>query len=131
MPDSSAVTAGTNATATQYNDLRKDAIASKKAITTDSDGATITFDMTSSSNHEVTLGNNRTLAVSNVSIGQIFTIKLIQDATGSRTVTWFSGISWAGGSAPVLTTTASKADRFVFVCTALNTYEGHIVGQNI
>ncbi len=101
------------------------------AVTADSDGATITFDMTSSNFHTVTLAGNRTLAVSNVSVGQIFYLRLLQDATGSRTVTWFSTIKWAGAAAPTLTTTASRADLFAFVCTASNTYDGFIVGQNI
>ncbi len=101
------------------------------AFTTDTYASTITFDMSASNNHNVTLTGNATLALSNVSTGQIFTIKLIQDSTGSRTVTWFSTISWAGGTAPTLTTTANKADRFIFVCTGSGTYEGFIVGQNI
>lgn len=81
--------------------------------------------------HNVVLGGNRTLALSNVSVGQIFTIRLTQDATGSRTVTWFTTIKWAGGSAPTLTTTVNKADTFIFICTSANNYDGYIVGQNV
>ena len=58
-------------------------------------------------------------------------LRLLQDGTGSRTVTWFSTIKWAGGSAPTLTTTASKADVFGFLCTATDAYDGFVVGQNI
>jgi hypothetical protein len=47
--------------------------------------------------------------------GQKYSLKLCQDGTGSRTVTWWaSTIKWAGGSAPILTTTASKCD--VVIC---------------
>lgn len=105
--------------------------ASYGDYTSDSDGATVTFDMSVSNKHTVTITANRTLAVSNVSTGQVFLITVKQDGTGSRTVTWFSGISWAGGSTPTLTTTASKADTFGFLCTAANTYYGFIIGQNI
>ena len=100
---------------------------------TETDGATVTFDQRNSHKQRVVLGGNRTLALSNVPSvnGYVFTLKLVQDATGSRTVTWFSGISWAGGSAPTLTTTANKADRFTFFRTGSSTYEGHVVGQNI
>lgn len=42
--------------------------------------------------------------------GQVLIRNLIQDGTGSRTVTWFPTINWAGGSAPTLTTTESRAD---------------------
>lgn len=100
-------------------------------LVTDTDGTTITFDLEEAGIHSVTLGGNRTLAVSNVSIGQVFIIKLIQDGTGSRTVNWFSTINWAGGSAPTLTTTANKADVFGFICTGTNSYDGFIVGQNL
>lgn len=101
------------------------------AYTSDSDGATVTFDMTSSNVHTVTLAGNRTLAVSNVSVGQPFIIRLVQDATGSRTVTWFSTIKWPGGSAPTLTTTASRVDTFGFICTSSNNYDGYIIGQDL
>lgn len=100
-------------------------------ITADSDAATITFNMATSNIHTVTLGDNRTLAVSNTTAGQVFLIRLLQDGTGSRTVTWFSTIKWVGGSAPTLTTTASKADMFGFLCTSTNNYDGYVVGQNL
>lgn len=99
----------------------------------DSDGATITFDLGSGAyrKHAVTLGGNRTLALSNALTGMAFIISLTQDGTGSRTVTWFSTIKWAGGSAPTLTTTASKRDVFGFICTGSGTYDGFVVGSNI
>lgn len=100
-------------------------------ITSNTDGATITFDLATSNLHTVTLGDNRTLALSNVSVGQCFIIRLVQDGTGSRTVTWFSTIKWAGGSAPTLTTTLNKTDVFGFLCTGSGTYDGFIVGQNL
>ena len=104
---------------------------SVQALTTDSDGATVTFDMSASNVHQVTLAGNRILVVSNTSTGQLFIIKLIQDGSGSRTVTWFSTIKWAGGTTPTLTTTASKADTFGFIVTGSNTFDGFIIGQNI
>lgn len=63
------------------------------AITTDTDGSTVTFDCSPSggNRHQVTLGGNRTLALSNYSTGQMILLDLIQDGTGSRTVTWFTG----------------------------------------
>jgi len=77
------------------------------------------------------LGGNRTLALSNSAAGKVFILRLLQDGTGSRTVTWFGTIKWAGGSAPTLTTTASKADTFGFICTSTDNYDAYIVGQNI
>ena len=105
--------------------------ATKPALEANSDGATVTFDLNEANVHTVTLGGNRTLAISNETAGQCFIIKLIQDGTGSRTVTWFSTIKWAGGTAPTLTTTADKADTFGFLCTGTDTYDGFVIGQNI
>jgi len=44
--------------------------------------------MAASNVHTVVLGGNRTLAVSNTSVGQSFILRLVQDGTGSRTVTF-------------------------------------------
>lgn len=100
-------------------------------ITADSDGATITFNLATSNIHSVTLGGNRTLALSNEHVGQCFMLRLQQDGTGSRTVTWFTTIKWAGGVAPTLTTTINKADMFGFVVTSAGNYDGFIIGQNL
>lgn len=100
--------------------------------TANADAATITFDMSNSKRHMVTLGGNRILAVSNVSVGDVFLVRLLQDGSGSRTVTWWSGIKWAnGGGLPGLTTTNGKADLYGFFCTAAGAYDGFIVGSNI
>ena len=100
-------------------------------ITADSDGATVTFNLATSNIHSVTLGGNRTLALSNAAVGECFILRLLQDGTGSRTVTWFTTIKWAGGSAPTLTTTANKADMLGFVVTSSGNYDGFVVGANI
>lgn len=127
--NSSDVTAGTNATATQYNNLRKDLRNAIKDLQSNSDGATITFDLSTGAFHTVTLGDNRTLALSNVTSGQSFLIILKQDGTGTRTVTWWGSIKWANATVPVLTTTASRYDIFAFFYDGTN-YYGSIVGQN-
>lgn len=103
----------------------------KETITNDTDGSTITFDLSASSIHFVTLGGNRTFALSNPTTGQRFMVRPLQDSSGSRTITWWSGISWAGGTPPTPTATADKADLFGFLCTGTNTYDGFIMGQNI
>ncbi|MGM9473200.1 fibronectin type III domain-containing protein [Pseudarthrobacter sp. YS3] len=42
-------------------------------------------------------------------------LALVQDATGSRTVTWPAGIRWAGGTVPTLSTGGGATDLFTFV----------------
>lgn len=95
------------------------------------DAATITFDCSVSNVFTpLQLGGNRTLAVSNDTDGQIFDVVLKQDSAGSRTVTWWSGILWEGGTVPTLTTTVNKRDWFRFLRLSSGVYLGKIVGQN-
>jgi hypothetical protein len=93
------------------------------------DGATITWDVGSSPVAKVTLGGNRTLsAPTNSASGQFISLTVIQDGTGSRLLTWNSAYEFTGDVAPTLTTTASKADVFVFK------YNGTVwleVGKNL
>ena len=88
---------------------------SKQNFITLTDGATVTVDFSASANNQVTLGGNRTLVFSNPEVGQIYCLKVIQDSTGSRTLTYPSTVVWAGGSAPTLTTTASYNDMIYFI----------------
>ena len=134
--DAAAAIAVTKISGTAVNLSSTQSLTGKKTfastvgtVTADSDDTTITFNMNTSNIHSVTLGGNRTLAVSNVASGQSFIIILKQDGTGSRTVTWWSGIKWAGAAAPTLITTASRWDIFAFLYDGTN-YYGSIVGQN-
>jgi hypothetical protein len=100
-------------------------------ITTNTDGATVTFNLSVTDKHIVTLGGNRTLAVSNVQDGQAFIIILKQDATGGRTVTWWNNILWPAGFQPVLTVTGDKHDVFSFLRVSSSLYLGFIIGQEL
>jgi len=83
--------------------------------TTLTDGATINWNMSTQSVCKVTLGGNRTLAApTNGSSGQFASILVIQDGTGSRTLTWNAVYEFASDTAPTLTATASLGDLFVF-----------------
>ena len=96
----------------------------------DTDGGTISFNLAYSNKHRVTLAGDRTLEIVADSCfpGQVFMIKLIQDGTGGRTVTWFSTINWAGGTEPTLATDPGASDTFLFVQTGTDTYDGYLVG---
>jgi hypothetical protein len=93
-------------------------------IAADADAATVTFDMSAADVHAVTLGGNRALALANDMVGQTFRVVLRQDATGGRTVTWWSGILWPGGTAPTLSAAPNKRDVFSFLKTAAGEYLG-------
>ncbi len=99
---------------------------------TPSNGGTATLNLALGNIHHITMpAGNITIAISNGTAGQCFIIRILQDSVGGRTVTWFTTIRWVGGSAPSLTTGASKADTLGFEITGTNTYDGFIVGQNI
>jgi len=95
------------------------------------DAATVDINLSQRGIFSLTLGGNRTLTVSNETVGQVFIVRLRQDGVGSRLITWFSTVNWAGGSAPTLTTTINKDDVFAFIVTAAATYSGFVVGQNV
>ena len=80
--------------------------------------------------YKLTMTQDNTLTVSNATVGDVIRLILAQDGSGSHTPTFFSTISWSGGSAPTVTSTASKSDMYVFVITSAGNYAGFIVGQN-
>jgi hypothetical protein len=93
------------------------------------DGTTVTWDASTAPVCKLTLGGNRTLsAPTNGATGQFISIAVIQDATGSRTLTWNSVYEFTGDTAPTLTTTVSKADLFVF---RYNGTVWHEMGRNL
>lgn len=112
-PTDAQMWAGTD-TATRVSPRRLATAAAPQTLT---DGATTTWDMSAGFNAKWTLGGNRTLAVSNPIKGWTYSLGVIQDATGSRTVTWPSSFDWGTTGAPTLTTTASKRDRITLFCT--------------
>ena len=79
------------------------------------DGATINWDTDSGQLATVTLGGNRTMAApTNLENGAYYGLRVIQDGTGSRTVSFNAAYEFKDDTAPTLTTTAAKGDLFVF-----------------
>lgn len=105
--------------------------ASSNVLITDPYLSSILLDLNASNIHKIVLKGNPTLSLKNVSIGQSFTLRLVQDTTGTRTVTWFSTIHWPAATPPTLTTTASHWDVFEFLCTAEDQFDGYIKGANL
>ena len=73
-------------------------------------GTAITLDLLNGMAQRLTLTGNATLTINNPISGTRYTLVLIQDGTGNRTVTWPGTLLWQGGAAPTLTTTGGKAD---------------------
>ena len=85
-------------------------------IQTVTSASTVTLDFATSVNYTLTLGHNVTLAnPSNLTPGQSGSIFLVQDGTGSRTVTFGSNWDFASGTAPTLSTAASSVDRVDYI----------------
>ena len=80
-----------------------------------SDASTISWNALTQPVAKVTLGGNRTMGAASGGVaGQFVSLLVIQDGTGSRTLTWNAAYEFASDTAPTLTTTASKGDLFVF-----------------
>lgn len=86
-----------------------------QAFVTLTDGASITPDLSAGINYSVTIGGNRTLeAPTSVTEGKRGIIRVIQDATGNRTLSWNSAYKFAGGTDAVLSTAANAVDLFEY-----------------
>jgi hypothetical protein len=71
----------------------------------------------------VTLANNRTLgAPTNLVTGGRYTLKVVQDATGSRTLAYNAAYKFPGGAAPTLSTGANAVDILEFWSDGTNMY---------
>ena len=80
------------------------------------DAASITSDFDVGQNFALTLGDNRTLAApTNLDAGQVGSIFITQDGTGSRTLAFASVWKFPGGTAPTLSTTAGAVDRIDYI----------------
>ena len=96
-------------------DLRiaKAAVADIVSLT---DGTNISVDFNSGQNFAVQLGGNRTIDnPTNCVPGQTGSIFVIQDGTGSRTLSFGANYKFPGGTAPTLSTGASAADRIDYI----------------
>jgi hypothetical protein len=97
--------------------LSTDKVWSAADLVTLTDAATVAVDLSTGFNFVVTLAGNRTLGnPTNTKNGQTGVIKVIQDATGSRTLAYGTNYKFAGGTAPTLSTAANAIDNlFYFV----------------
>ena len=88
-----------------------------QVVQTLADGANISWNHNTSRTAQVTLAGNRVLDNPTNSIeGLEYTLKVIQDGTGTRLLTYGSAYKFAGGTAPTLSTGVNDIDilRFWF-----------------
>jgi hypothetical protein len=121
-------TAAEYRTGTATKVLENDLVWSAATTVALTDGATVTPDLSAGINFTLTLGGNRTLAnPTNQKVGQSGFIRIAQDATGSRTLAYGGNWKFASGTAPVLTTTASKVDVLFYTVTGSSEIVANLV----
>ena len=102
----------------------------QKAIATISSGV-LTIDLEQGSAQKVTLNSNVTSVsiLNGNSVGEkSFTLEVVQGAS-LYNITWPSSMYWAGGTAPTITQTINKRDRFGFISNDLR-WDGVVIGQD-
>ena len=83
--------------------------------------ANISLDFSLNNHFAVTLANNSHLNLpTNLVAGQTGSIFVVQDGTGSRTLSYAGAWEFPSGTAPTLTTTASAEDRIDYIVRASN-----------
>ena len=109
-----------------YSSFTSAALSPEQTLT---DASTITWNALTQPVCKVTLGANRTIGLASGGVaGAFISILIIQDGTGSRTVSWNAAYEFASDTAPTLTTTAAKGDLFVFRYNGAKWLE---VGRNL
>jgi len=89
-----------------------------------------TIDLAGGSVQILTLTGNCTYTFPTPVAGKSFILVQKQDATGGRTVTWPASVDWPAATAPTLTSTALRADKFVFTAIDSSNWLGSVAGQN-
>jgi len=102
-------------------------------VTNGTSGSAATIDLENGNFYKITLTANCTLTFSNPPASGTagsFTLFLVQDGTGSRTVTWPGTVDWSAATAPTLTTTAAAVDVLTFITLDGGTiWNGFVAGQ--
>ena len=115
---------GVARTIANLEDVQTFTAAQIAEVTTLTDAATVTIDLSASNNFTITLntaGATRTFAQpTNQTVGQSGSIFIAQDGTGSRTITWNAAFRFPGGTVPTLSTGANQVDRVDYIIRGAN-----------
>lgn len=119
-----------NANTAVTNAAQNFTAAQRGSYVTLTDAATVAIDLSLGNYFQVTLGGNRVIgAPSNVVAGQSGVIRLVQDATGSRTASWNSVFKFPGGTAPTLTTGANSTDLVAYHVESTTRIAARFIGD--
>ena len=124
-------TAGTNALSLVAGAVINPTVTNyTETLFTANTGTAFTIDLANGTVQYLTLTGNCTYTFPTPVAGKSFILIQKQDGTGGRTVTWPASVKWPGGTAPTLTSTASKADKFIFTAVDGSSWLGSNGGQN-
>ena len=126
---SKAVTADANGVVKFDNGVQQESTA----LTS---GSSVTLDLNAGTVFTITLAHNiGTFTWSNPAssgYASVFSLKVTQDGTGGRTISWPASVDWASGTAPTLSSGANDVDVFVFFTVdGGTTYYGFTSGQDL
>ena len=106
--------------------------------------ATVTLDLKKGNFHNISLGNNVTkFEFTNAKRGQRFILRITQNGSSAKTVSWSNvdsdtggtaaTVRWAGNVTPTMSTSTAHTDVYGFLCTnnAGTAFDGFIIGQDL
>ena len=106
--------------------------------------ATVTLDLKKGNFHNISLGNNVTkFDFTNAKRGQRFILRITQNGSSAKTVSWTNvdsdtggtaaTVRWAGNVTPTMSTSTAHTDVYGFLCTnnAGTAFDGFIIGQDL
>jgi len=90
------------------------------------DATNISWDLDDVQVSEVTLEGNRILDnPTNMIAGETYVLMVVQDVTGTRTLTYGSAYKWSGGVVPELTVSGDALDIITFISDGTNMFGVH------
>jgi len=91
--------------------------------------ATTSLDGDNGTKQRITLTGNVEFTFDNIPDSRVFMLRITQDGTGSRTVTWpVAGLTWLSPTNDV-DTTASTTTVYGFIQTATDEYDAYLMGK--
>jgi hypothetical protein len=129
LPDATTTVVGTDASQELTNKTLTNPTVTNYVETrfTANSSTAITLNLANGTMQDITLTGSPTITMPTAVAGKSF-ILLLRTGSGSYTVTW-STVKWPGGTAPTVTTTASRLDIYSFFSDGTNWY-GITVSQN-
>jgi len=126
-PAAGAFTTLTASTSAALSDLTVNNGYTEETVSANT-GTAYTINLANGTVQILTLTGNCTFTFPTATAGRSFFLLLKQDATGGRTVTWPAAVKWPASTAPTITPTASRTDKFVFTADGTN-WIGSVAGQ--